>query len=92
MAKLITADWKEALKLLSNCRIEKTPHLAAPDTLLFLLKDPVGQSLLLRVISVPQVGLNGNIIVASGVFRLECFEPEGMDTFDGTHIVGGSNE
>ena len=91
MAKLITGKWQDALKMLSQCRIEESPVLISPDKLALLLKDPVGQVFVLQITARPKLGLSGNVVVANGEFVIECLELELGDRF-GDFMVGGHSE
>lgn len=75
MAKVITAEWKEALEMLSDCRIIREPVLQGQAQIDILLEDPAGRRFLLEINSVPLPAMVGNLLAVNGAFGMRVLAP-----------------
>ena len=73
--KKLTTDWNEALNMMPECRIPTGGvKLAGPSQLQILLQDPMGQEFTIVIEAKPQIGLNGNMLVATGMFSIDAMQ------------------
>ena len=80
--KEITADWQEALGMVSNCRVIRAPQVIENGrTLLLLFEDPIGQQFVLRVIADATLGVNGTVVTLQTFHRIRALEPQEGDRY-----------
>ena len=76
MARRLVSTWQEVLKLLEGCKVKGPGKLESAGVLLIPLESSNEEPYILRIASVPQVGLNGSMVNVSGAFTIDLLAPE----------------
>jgi len=79
MAKtVISGAWQEVIDLFTECKIQGKVTLAAPNKIIFKLKDPMGQEFFLSLTAHADITRNGDLLAMKEGFAMEAWtEPEG---------------